>query len=545
VRPPRDALLVLALAGLLLFTGLGRVALTDRDEGANAEAAREMLEERAWITPTLGGAPRFAKPAFVYWLMSGAYAAVGVNETGARLPSAVATLLLVLVQHAFARWAFGPSVAWRAALVLLLSLECVAIGRMALTDATLSLWTTIAGYAFLRGWLGASPRGRWYALAWLAAGLATLTKGPVGLLVPLGGVVGYLAVAGGLRQAWREAGPLRGLALFLLVAAPWYLAMFWLHGSDYAARARGETVGRVLRTVTGPGGTALFYVPVLLVGFFPWSAFLPEAIVRTLRQARAGARRSRREAVSVFAAVWLVVCLVLFSLAQSRLPHYVFPLFPAAALLVAASWPAIPSRLSRALLAGTAVLLAALTVLAWLASDQLVRVLAPAYPAAVDAALPASALVVAALVACVALAALVRDGSRLFGILAVLTILVLTVGFQVALPAFSAAFVAPAGELASYAARVARPCDTLVALGPYRPSLLFYARRPVTFVSGANRAAESRLVELAERPGRLFVLAPVEQTPALPPPVSALPAVDARGGYVLLASDAADSACPR
>ena len=92
--------------------------------------------DRSWITPTLGGAPRFAKPAFVYWLMAGAYAVLGVGETAARLPSAVAALLLVLVQYAFARWAFGPSVAWRAALVLLLSIEYVAIGRMALTDAT-------------------------------------------------------------------------------------------------------------------------------------------------------------------------------------------------------------------------------------------------------------------------------------------------------------------------------------------------------------------------------------------------------------------------
>ena len=156
MRPPRDALLLLALAGLLLLVGLGAVALTDRDEGANAEAAREMLEARAWITPTLGGAPRFAKPAFVYWLTAGAYAALGVGETAARLPSAVAALLLVLVQYAFARWAFGRDVAWRAALVLLLSVEYVAIGRMALTDATLALWTTVAGYAFLRGWWGAA-----------------------------------------------------------------------------------------------------------------------------------------------------------------------------------------------------------------------------------------------------------------------------------------------------------------------------------------------------------------------------------------------------
>ena len=537
MRPPRDAVLVLALAGLLLLLGLGTVALTDRDEGANAEAAREMSASGSWISPTLGGAPRFAKPAFVYWLMSGAYAVLGVGETGARLPSAVAALLLVGVQYAFARWALGAEVAWRAALVLLLSIEYVAIGRMALTDASLALWTTAAGYLFLRGWLGAPPRGRWYALAWIAAGLAVLTKGPVGLLVPLAGVLVYLALAGRLGQAWREAWPLRGLALLLLVAGPWYAAMFWIHGWDYAMRARGETLGRVLRPVTGPGGTALFYLPVLLVGFFPWSAFLPEAVVGALRQARARASRSRPEAVAVFAAAWLVAGLVLFSLAQTRLPHYVLPLFPAAALLVAAAWPASPSRLARGLLAGTALALASLLVGAWVASDQLVRLLAPAYPAAPGAALPSTTPLVAALIAAGGAMALIRNGRRLFAALAALSAVVLAIGIHVALPAFSAGFVAPAGELASRAGRVARPCDTLAALGPYRPSLLFYARRPVTFVGDRGDQSRARLAELASRPGRLFVIAPARLAPALGPAAGPLGVVETRGGYVLLASE--------
>ena len=451
MRPPRDALVVLALAGLLLTIGLGTVALTDRDEGANAEAAREMLERRSWISPTLGGAPRFAKPAFVYWLMAGAYAALGVGETAARLPSAVAAFLLVLTQYAFVRWALGPEVAWRAALVLLLSIEYVAIGRMALTDATLALWTTAAAYAFLRGWLGAPPRGRWYALAWIAAGLAVLTKGPVGLLVPLGGSWRTWRSPAGLRQAWREAWPLRGLGLFLLVAAPWYLAMFWLHGWDYAARARGETLGRVLRPVTGPGGTALFYLPVLLVGFFPWSAFLPGGRRGALRGARARARQNRaarRDRLRRGLAHRGPGALLAGSDPTASLRP---ALFPAAALLVAASWPARPSRLSRILLGGTAIVLAVLLVAAWVASDQLVRLLAPAYPAAASAALPATALVVAVLVAGVGAAALIRDGRRLFQDARGAQRARSDRGFQAALPAFSAQFVAPAGELADRA----------------------------------------------------------------------------------------------
>jgi 4-amino-4-deoxy-L-arabinose transferase-like glycosyltransferase len=541
VPPPRDAFFLLALAGLLLFAGLGATALTDRDEGANAVAAREMLERRSWITPTVDGAPRFAKPALVYWLMAAASAALGVGEAAARLPSAIAAVALVGVQYAFVRFAFDATRARRAALVLLLSAEFVALGRMALTDATLALWTTVAAYAFMRGWLGAPPRRDWYVLAWAAAALATLAKGPVGVLVPLAGVVAYLAIAGGLRQAWRESRPVAGLVLFLLLAAPWYAAMFWLHGATYAARARGETLGRVFRTVTGPGGTVLFYVPVLLVGLFPWSAVLPEAVVAALRHARARARRSRGDAATVFAAVWLLAGLILFSAARSRLPHYVLPLFPPATLLVATAWPAVPSRLARVLLAGMGLGLGALLVAAYLLSAPLVAKLAQAYPAAADARLPGAGLALALLLAVVAALAGLRSGTLLFRGLVVVTTAILLVGLHVALPAFSATFVAPAGRLVAQAARMAERCDALVAFGPYRPSLLFYAGRSVAFLDVPD---VSRFAEQAARPGRMFVLTPTALRDALPPAVAALPAVARRGGYLLLASGRAGPGCP-
>jgi hypothetical protein len=177
---------------------------------------------------------------------------------------------------------------------------------------------------------------------------------------------------------------------------------------------------------------------------------------------------------------------------------------------------------------------------AWVASDLLVRLVAPAYPAAPGASLPASALVVAVVIAAAGAVALIRDGARLFTTLAVLSAIVLAVGFQISLPAFSAEFVAPAGELATHAARTARSCDTLAAVGPYRPSLLFYARRPVTFL---GRRDDERLVELASRPGRLFLIAPAALVPALPPSDKPLTVLEARGGYVLLASDATPPGC--
>src|SRR5437660_9656260 len=111
-------ILLLALCALLFFLGLGTLGLTDRDEGSNAEAAREMVQSGDWLTPTLNGAPRFAKPILIYWLIACSYLVFGVSEFTARLPSALFGALLVLMQYAFATRLLGPTVGLRAALML-------------------------------------------------------------------------------------------------------------------------------------------------------------------------------------------------------------------------------------------------------------------------------------------------------------------------------------------------------------------------------------------------------------------------------------------
>ena len=177
--PWSHLLLLLSLAGLLFFLNLGGMGLTDRDEGRNAEAGREMFETGDWISPTFNYEPRYDKPVFLYWLMSLSYRLFGVA--------------LILLQYLFLRRWRGTPVDLFGGLMLLLNIEIIGLGRMALTDSVLIFFTTLALYGFWSG-LHASTdpgtgfRGSERHFMWLfyaGMALATLTKGPVGIVVPL------------------------------------------------------------------------------------------------------------------------------------------------------------------------------------------------------------------------------------------------------------------------------------------------------------------------------------------------------------------------
>jgi hypothetical protein len=193
------------------------------------------------------------------------------------------------------------------------------------------------------------------------------------------------------------------------------------------------------------------------------------------------------------------------------------------------------------LLAALGALLGAALIAAWLMGPLVASLLAPAYPAAPGATLPGSVAAVGMCALALGATAAIRDGGRAFAALAVLTAVMLAVGLHVALPAFSADFVAPAGEMVRRHALAIRPCDTLVAFGPYRPSLVFYARRPLTFVDPRDPAPLDRL---AARSGRILVLTPLGLRGRLPPELAALPTLDTQGGYTLLAGPPASGPCP-
>ena len=154
---PVHLLLLLLISGLLFFVGLGSMGLTDRDEGRNAEAGREMFASGDLVTPTFNGELRVAKPVFVYWLMTGSYQVFGVNEFAARAPSAIFGVALIVMHYLFLSRLRGSTVGLMGALMLLLNVEILALGRMAITDSVLIFFTRCR--SIVSGW-GFTNRGQ-------------------------------------------------------------------------------------------------------------------------------------------------------------------------------------------------------------------------------------------------------------------------------------------------------------------------------------------------------------------------------------------------
>lgn len=535
---------------LLLLPGLGDMGLTDRDEGSNAGAAREMLETGDWVSPTLNYEPRYAKPALSYWIIAGTYALFGVNDVTARLPSAMFGLALLALHYLFLHRVLGPALAFCGSFILLLNVEFVGIHRLVLTDPELVFFATLATYGFWLGFCDTDRDRRFLWLFYIGMALGTLAKGPLGILVPLLGIVPYLTLTRQWKPYFAEGRPLLGWTLCLLIAAPWYLAMLAIHGADYAAAAQANTAGRFANPMEGHGGTLLFYIPILLFGFFPWSGLLPAALWQPLKEwksFRAGTADARGEqGLLLFCALWVCAIFLFFTISATRLPHYVLPLYPAASLLVAVLWSrflrnAWPGGLtvSTRIVLATGYVLSLVLAFAPVIYENVRHQIAVTFPAAEKVGVGPTPVVLAVVVllGVATFRYLVREEARrpqAFWALSGMMGLFLLIVILFALPRVGKYFINPPQELATIAGFNLGPQDVLIHYGRKLPSLTFYAKRKVQFI---NAGDHDKFVPHLEKDGRLMVILPANLHERLPDAVTSFPPVLQRYGFLLLSRD--------
>ncbi|MCI0568865.1 MAG: glycosyltransferase family 39 protein [Acidobacteria bacterium] len=334
--PLLSALLLTGLCAWLFLLHLGSLPFMGKDEPKNAEVVREMMGRNDFVTPTLGEEPWFDKPILYYWGALLFFHLLGPGEMAARLSCALFGMGGVLLTWGFARRLFDDRTALRAGIILATSLEYFWYSRTAVTDLPLTFCVTLSLVAFYRaleGW--GSPR-LWYPVAFAAAGGAALAKGPVGIVLPGLVAVCYLILTGRIRELVRIPW-VTSLLAFLLVAAPWFLAVSLRHGqlfwNDFIVN---RNIQRYTSTIHRHPGPFYYYLPILVVGLFPWGALFPfavgEAVADGLRSLRDKNRRT------AYLLCWILLPLVFFSFAGSKLPSYLLPCFPAMAILTAEIW---------------------------------------------------------------------------------------------------------------------------------------------------------------------------------------------------------------
>ncbi|GHD60977.1 phospholipid carrier-dependent glycosyltransferase [Jeongeupia chitinilytica] len=368
--------LMLISFAVLWFSTLGYRKLISPDEGRYAEIGREMLTSGDWLTPRLNGIKYFEKPILQYWATATNFKLFGETEFAARLWPGLTGFIAVIALYFTAKRLFRrkPDAETRAigaSVILASSLWWIGNGHFLTLDMGVSCFLSIALFAFV--WAqqdDATPTENRNAMlvAWGAIALAIMSKGLIGLVFPGGTLVIYSLWTRDWKP-WARMHFIKGIALLLLIAAPWFVMVsranpefahfFFIH--EHFQRFATDQARRE--------GAWYYFVPILIVGLLPWTALLPQTL-------RAGwqASNAQRFQPQRFLLVWAALIFLFFSKSQSKLPSYILPMFPALALLAGFVLTDLRRRswlwLSGTMLALGVVLMAAVPVIAAKGSDK-------------------------------------------------------------------------------------------------------------------------------------------------------------------------------
>ncbi len=341
-------LILFSLAMALYVIGLGATALLDPDEPVYAQTAREMVETGSWLTPRLNGLLWFDKPPMYFWLSAVSFKIFSVGEFAARFPSSLMAALLIMLVYIWALGAFGEKIAQYSSLSLCVSLIFAFLARAAVTDMTLCFFMNLSFYMIYLGFTQPEKRFKYINLFYFFSGFSVLTKGPVGLVLPLMVIIAFLAC----RRDWQFLRALyspAGFALFALSALPWYIAMLLLHGTQFFNTFIGyHNLIRFLEPEHVRTSSVFFYVPVLIAGFFPHmaplGAFIKDFFVKIFTRGFYARYIFVKHNISVqgpspadalsFLIFISAVVFGFFSIAKTKLVTYILPMFPAFSMIM-------------------------------------------------------------------------------------------------------------------------------------------------------------------------------------------------------------------
>jgi len=324
--------LLLVLSYVVFMWGNGVLDLTDPDEVFYSQTAKEMSEHHTWLVPYLFGQPQFEKPVCTYWLLRVAFMLFGVSRFSARFFPALFGMLGVLAVYLLAFRAFGEKKkAFISALVLLSSGLYIGLARTVFTDMVFSVFILLSLAAFFWGYLNQRRKTAGILLFFVFSAFAVLVKGPLGFMIPAGTAALFLLI----KRKWKflfTRASLWGGMLFLVIGLPWYLFMMKTYGDGFIHEFFYNDHVRRIFEAEHLGNDRWYFYPVSIFAcMFPWSLYAAAALGSLFK--RLGEKVVPD--APVFLACWIVVCFSVFQVAHSKLVSYIFPLFPALAILTA------------------------------------------------------------------------------------------------------------------------------------------------------------------------------------------------------------------
>lgn len=486
MTPPnrRTLLLLLAALAILWFGNLDYRKLVRPDEGRYAEIPREMTATGDWLTPRLNGIKYFEKPPLQYWATAAAYEVFGEHHWTVRLWPAATGFAGIVLTYFVGTALFGTLAGLYAALILASGIGYVLVAHVATLDMGLTFFMTLTLGGLVIGLRQHAPpvtNRRWIHVAWAGMALAVLSKGLIGVVLPVMVLGAYIVLMwdfGVLRRLHLWTGGL----LFLAISAPWFVAVSIVNPGFFDFFFIHEHFQRFLTGVARRPGSWWYFFPVLGLTILPWTGILCDALPRSWKSRGAVAEFQPHRLLLL----WCVLIFAFFSVSGSKLPSYIMPIYPALALLMGRYLSECKASTLRWHLAPLPVIGLVIIALA----PQVVHFASDEVPVALYEAYVPWLLATGGVFLCGAGYALYRCWrGGISAALIVLSFCSLGAGQLAMMGHDSLARSSSAYYLAQEIAPYLKPGVPFYSVGTYEQTLPFYIKRPVTLVAFADEMA--------------------------------------------------------
>lgn len=325
----KDILILIFVSGLLFLLGNNIISLTNDNEVFYAQTAKEMSEHNSWMTPYLFGHPQFEKPIFTYWLLRLSFLIFGISSFGARFFPAVFGILGVVAIYYLGLLGFRDRLkAFISSIVLMTCGMYIGLAKSLFTDMFFSVFIAISLMLFFLAYTLRDKKTIAFIFAAVSMGLAVLTKGPLGIIIPSLVVFIFLLIKKDLKfLCCRET--LWSVLILLVTIAPWYALMIHKYGNTFINEfILNDNLRRAVEAQHSGHDVWYYYPSLIMSGMLPWSLFVVGALIFVYR-----GLRQKENTFYMFLLCWIVPVFIIFQVAHSKVSSYIFPLFPPLALL--------------------------------------------------------------------------------------------------------------------------------------------------------------------------------------------------------------------